>query len=139
MAALSSSDALAGRTRESAAIATRFFLATAPSLGAALLEPTFDCAASISEAVGVVGTGNAVLTGTVRLTAAELLGGAALAEETGGRAARGVAAGFFRGVFLGVAARWEFLLGEGGRLGCSLLDVVSLRDEVKTASGPTAR
>lgn len=139
MAALSSPDVLAGRTEASAAIATRFFLATAPSPGAALLESIFDCAASASEAVWVVGTGTAVLTGTVRLTAAELLAGAALAEETGGRAAPGVAAGVFFGVFLGVAAPWGFLLGEGGRLGCSLLDVLSLRDEVKTASGPTAR
>ena len=84
-------------------------------------------------------TGTAALTGTVLATAAELPPGAALAEATGGRAAGGLAAGVFRGVFLGLAAPWENLLADGGRLGYSRLAEVSLWEVVKTASGPTAR
>lgn len=66
---------------------------------------TFDCAASVPDGVVVVGTAEAaVLTGSVLLPAAELPVGAAADAEIGGRAARGVEAGVFRGVFMGVAA-----------------------------------
>ena len=79
-------------------------------------------------------TGTTVLTGIVLGTAAELPPGAVLVEGTGGRAA-----GAFRGDFLGLAAPWGVLLGDVGRLGYNLLAEVSLREAVKTASGPTAR
>ena len=98
----------------------------------------FVCAAGTSEAAAGIVMGAAASIRIVLGTAAELPPGAA-AEGTGGRAAGGLAAGVFRGALLGLAAPCLGLCGDEGRLGYSRLAEVSLREVVKTASGPTAR
>ena len=104
------------------------------------LELMSACAGGTREAEAGIVLGAAMLTGDVLGTVAGLPAGGSLAGGSGGKAAWGAAAGVFRGVFLGVAAPCGCLLGDGARLGYSLLAEVSLREVVvRTASGPTAR
>ncbi len=98
--------------------------------------PPGDAALAEAGIMILLGT-DPVLTGLLGIAEA-LPAGAWLASGTGGRVERGVATGVLRGL-LRPADPWAFLRGEGGRLGCSLLTEESLRDVVRTASGPTAR
>ena len=100
---------------DSGAIATCFFFG--PSATAAIAAVTPGCAAVAVEAVAVEAPVTAVLTVGALRTAAVLPAGAELTPGRDSTAASGAAVWVLRGVFLGVAAPWDRLRGEGTGLG----------------------